>query len=188
MSAQSPDRLGDIVKTNGINLKQFLKNPVALYGHASRAFPIGTWKNVTKILRDDPPHLDGDLQLLPAGGPIEEIDRVAWALEHGALRAASIGFVPNCASVELILDASGTATGGLIFNETELVETSIVTVPAHPAALAKAYNSSARDKPRQARRELEAALAAWVSTSEGDRAFRRLQRARDLAAIRARGR
>lgn len=187
MSAQSPDRMGDIVITRGIDVKNFQKNPVALFAHQSRAFPIGNWKNITKVLHDAPPHLDGDLQLLPAGGPSREVDQVAWAIEHGALRAASVGFIPNWDAIEMLLDDSGDWSGGLIFHESELVETSIVPVPAHPSALAKAYNS-ARDKPRKARGELEAALAAWIDTPEGNRAFRRLQRASDLAAIRARGR
>lgn len=144
MSSESIDRMGDIVRTHGIDIRSFQRNPVALFAHESRSWPIGTWTNVTKFLRDSPAHMDGHLVLAPAGGPIPEVDQAAWAITHGLVKGASIGFVPRWDMVELILDASGSPTGGLLFAESELVETSIVPIPANASALVKGFGLGRR--------------------------------------------
>lgn len=181
------DRMGDIVVTAGIDTREFERNPVALLSHNSAGWPIGRWSALTKVLATSPPRLDGTLILFPPEAPGPAAG-AAWMVENGGMSAVSIGFLPNFNEVEMIFDANGAFTGGLKFNRSVLLETSLVNVPANADALAKSLSGD----PRHAHRSLEQALDCWAGTPEGRRAFervyRRQQRARDLAAIRARGR
>jgi HK97 family phage prohead protease/HK97 family phage major capsid protein len=107
-------------------LENFRKNPIALFGHRSD-FPIGKWKN----LRVDDKQLKGHLQLAPKGTS-DRIDEIRKLVEAGILQAVSVGFRPIEHS-----DRKGTKFG-TTFTKCELVETSLVSVPANPNALAVA--------------------------------------------------
>jgi hypothetical protein len=168
MTAQIADRYGDVVMTAGLDTTEFMRNPVAFLNHASMNFPIGSWQNVTKYLFRNPPHMQGDLTLAASGGPIAQIDEAAWAIEHGLMKAASIGFLPNWDSVEKIVDAKGNWSGGLQFNEAELLECSLCGIPANPQALARGLGISARGlhlpsarAVARRRRELELQVLRW---------------------------
>jgi len=137
MSTQSVDRMGDIVVTGGIDTQEFLRNPVALLAHNSAGWPIGQWASFAKVLNRAPPRLEGDLILHEAGGPIPEVDQAAWLLERGHIRASSIGFVPDWNAIERVMDDDGSWSGGLRFNQSILVEASLVAVPANADALVK---------------------------------------------------
>lgn len=80
-----------------------------------------------------------------------EVDQTAWMLTNGGLSSASIGFAPNWDTVEKILGSSGIWRGGLRFNESELLECSVVGIPANPDALVKDSGSVERrlDEARQ---------------------------------------
>src|SRR5437764_12951891 len=67
MSTQGVDRMGDIVVTQGLDTKQFERNPIALLSHDSSSWPIGRWANLAKVLHGSPPRLEGDLVLHEAG-------------------------------------------------------------------------------------------------------------------------
>lgn len=136
---QSPDRHGDILITSGMDITEFQKNPMAFLFHDSRSWSVGTWANLEKRLFTPVPRMEGDLILHPAGGPVPEVEQTAWMLEHGGIRAASIGFLPDWDAVEMILDVVGTPTGGLQFNRGELVEISLVGIPANRASLVKSH-------------------------------------------------
>ena len=41
MSSETVDRMGDIVRQEGLDLTRFLANPQGLLFHSSRTFPIG---------------------------------------------------------------------------------------------------------------------------------------------------
>jgi phage head maturation protease len=173
MTSQAVDRAGDVVMTRGLDTKRFAANSVAFLNHDSRSWPIGSWANLTKWLIADPPRMEGDLVLHAAGGPIPEIDQAAWAIEHGMLRACSIGFLPAWDSVERVLDAKGNWTGGLRFNQAELLECSICGVPMNPDAMAKgARRATVPPRPRPTKAEV-------------DRLKRRLERQVDLDRLRA---
>jgi HK97 family phage prohead protease len=129
MSTQDKDRDDDIVYTAGIDLSGFSANPICLLNHRS-ADPIGTWANVTKSERS----MEGDAVLGPAG-TTAEIDKAAGLIGAGILRASSIGFIPK--TVKRIVMEDGSPTWSYEIVECELVECSIVSVPANPMALAK---------------------------------------------------
>jgi HK97 family phage prohead protease len=126
MSDETPDRMDDIIMADGWELDHFKRNPIALFGHKSD-FPIGKWSN----LRVENKQLKGKLELAPAGTS-ERIDEIRKLIEAGILKAVSVGFRPKEHSQ---LDSKNPFSG-LRFTKQELVETSLVSVPANPNALA----------------------------------------------------
>jgi hypothetical protein len=137
MSSERIDRDGDIVRQKGLSVAEFKKNPVALLFHSSRSWPVGTWSDVKKDTRADPPSTAGVLNFLPAGGPVPEVDQSFWMVQNGALRAVSIGFMPL--ELEYLEHKEGESpySYGFDIKKAELYECSLVSVPAQPDALAK---------------------------------------------------
>src|SRR5215217_788610 len=122
MSDATVDRLGDTIDARGWDLKSFKRNPIALFGHDS-TFMIGHWEDV----RVEGGKLLGRLNLLRAGIS-ERLDEIRAAVEAGVLRAVSVGF----RSIE---KEPLEKTGGIKFIRQELMECSLVTIPANPNAL-----------------------------------------------------
>jgi HK97 family phage prohead protease len=129
LSDETADRMGDIITADGWDLENFAKNPIALFNHRSD-FPIGKWHN----LRVDKKALKGHLELAPEGTS-ERIDEIRRLMKAGILKAVSVGFRP----IEMEpLDKDAGPWGPQKFIKQELVETSLVSVPANPNALAVA--------------------------------------------------
>jgi len=134
LSDATMDSYGDIVDPNGWELARFRKNPIALFGH-SASNPIGTWENV----RVEAGKLKGRL-IFAKEGTSARIDELRRLVEQKILRAVSVGFKP--------LDAEPMDPkqpwGPQKYKRQELLETSLVSVPANPAALslAKSLNIS----------------------------------------------
>lgn len=134
LSDDTLDRYGDIIEPAGWDLKWFKKNPIALFGHQS-SFPIGNWKN---------PRVEGGkllADLAPAQrGTSMRVDEIISLIEQDILRATSVGFRP----LEYEPIDPKQPYGGQRYTKQELLETSIVSVPANPAALhlAKSLNVS----------------------------------------------
>jgi len=122
LSDNTKDRMGDIISPDGWVLDNFKKNPIALFNHNS-SFPIGTWKNIR--VKDE--KLIARLQLADEGTS-ERIDELIRLVQQNVLRAVSVGFQPI--ETEALADNSG-----ILFKEQELLEASLVTVPANPAAV-----------------------------------------------------
>jgi HK97 family phage prohead protease/HK97 family phage major capsid protein len=133
LSDGSIDRMGDVIEASGWDLANFQKNPVALFNHRAD-FAIGTWEN----LRIVGGALRGHLKLAPIGTS-DRIDEIIRLVEANILRAVSVGFV---AKVSEPLTTKGNGTR---FKQAELIETSLVTIPANANALAvaKSLNISA---------------------------------------------
>ncbi|MGL4637828.1 MAG: HK97 family phage prohead protease [Beijerinckiaceae bacterium] len=129
MTTQSADRDGDIVFTDGIDLTEFTKNPVALLNHRS-ADLIGSWANVVKGSKK----MEGDV-VLAKEGTSPEVDKTEKLIDQGLLRAASIGFIPK--TIKRIVMEDGTPTWSFEIVASELVECSVVTIPANSQALIK---------------------------------------------------
>lgn len=131
MSDETVDRMGDVIEAKGWKLGNFVKNPVALFGHKSD-FVIGHWTDV----KVETGKLIGRLNLLPAGIS-ERLDEIRAAVEAGVLRAVSVGFHA--------IDAEPMGKGGVRFKSAELVECSLVSIPANPNALALAKSLNLSD-------------------------------------------
>lgn len=123
LSDATVDRYGDTIEPAGWDVRTFKRNPIALFGHAG-SFPIGTWAD----LRVEGERLVGRLQLA-ARGTSARIDELIGLVEQGILRAVSVGFLSH---------KSEPHHGGTRFLKQELVEVSLVSVPANPASLAVA--------------------------------------------------
>ena len=126
LSDETPDRMGDVIMADGWDLTNFQKNPIALFGHNSN-FPIGKWKNLRVVDKQ----LRGFLEMAPAGTS-ERIDEIRKLVDADILRAVSVGFRPKASRPRPESDF------GVFFTNAELLETSLVSVPANPNALAVA--------------------------------------------------
>jgi HK97 family phage prohead protease len=132
LSDESLDRMGDVIVADGWRLDNFQKNPVALAFHRPD-FAIGKWNN----LRIEGKALRGHLELAPEGTS-DRIDEIRRLINAGYLKAVSVGFRP-------IEYEPLNEKGGLRFKTQELVECSVVSVPANANSLAtlKSLNISA---------------------------------------------
>lgn len=135
-SDETTDRYGDIIRVDGWDLSAFKRNPVLLFGHNSREPPIGT----AEVWTSNQKQLMAKATFLPEGVSAfaDEIWRI---VDAGALRAVSVGFLPteapNLIRGEPDKDGHAPVTG-FEFIAQELLELSVVPVPANPAALALA--------------------------------------------------
>lgn len=136
ISTENEDRYGDIVRAEGMNDKHYSKNPVVLFGHDHNSFPIGKslWRKTT--IRDGVKGILAKTKFAKT-----EEGKIAYELwKDGFLNSASIGFIPK--KYNLITKQDGGSDGGYDFKEWELLEYSIVTIPANAEALRLAYTKS----------------------------------------------
>lgn len=125
LSTKAADRDGDTLAQDGWKLDNYRANPVVLWMHDKRTPPIGKMINIG-LQGDD---LVGDIQFATAEqNPFA--DTIFKLVEGGFLNAGSVGFMPMRWEIN--------ADGGLDFKEQELLEYSIVTVPANPEAVRRA--------------------------------------------------
>lgn len=136
LSDETVDRMGDVVSVDGWVLANFKKNPIALFGHSS-SFPIGTWSNI----RVEAGKLIAKLNLA-ARGTSARLDELISLVEQGILRAVSVGFIPLKSEP---IDEKR-PYDGMRFIKQELLETSLVSVPANPAAIALAKSLNISDE------------------------------------------
>lgn len=114
-STQTADRDGEVIIQAGWQLDNFRKNPVILAGHDYWSFPVG---KATEIL------IEGSRLLFKMVFATTEKGQEAMQLvKEGVLSAFSVGFIPKTWS-----DADTIA-------EAELLEISLVSVPANPEAV-----------------------------------------------------
>ena len=126
LSDATRDRYGDIIEPDGWELAWFRRNPIALFNHNPNS-PIGTWKNV----RVEDGRLMAELQ--PAKrGTSARIDEIISLVQQNILPATSVGF--RALSEPQPLDPDKPWEGSR-YTRQELLETSVVSVPANPAAL-----------------------------------------------------
>jgi HK97 family phage prohead protease len=132
LSDETVDRVGDVIAADGWQLSNFKRNPIALFGH-DQGFPIGTWADIKKGAGKLIARLEPALK-----GTSQRIDEIISLIEQRILRAVSVGFRP----IEYEPRDGGR---GLRYIRQELLETSVVSVPANPAALAVAKSLNISD-------------------------------------------
>jgi HK97 family phage prohead protease len=126
LSDETPDRHGDIILAAGWDYADFSRNPIALWNHRGD-FPLGKWSR----LRVEGKALRGHLELAPQGTS-SRIDEIRRLVDAGILKSVSVGFQP------IESRPREDKAGGLLFVRQSLVETSLVSVPSNPNALAVA--------------------------------------------------
>jgi phage head maturation protease len=132
ITTESPDRMGDVVRASGAKIDNYLKNPVVLFAHDYSDLPVAKTIGLEII-----PQLGIRAMFqFPEKGTYEKADTVRQLWAGGFLNATSIGFMP-VKSINLTDDAWGPKD----FTEWELLEFSIVPVPANADALRLAIKS-----------------------------------------------
>ena len=127
-STASPDRYSDIIDQRGWDTRNFEKNPVVLLNHDSSELPIGkgnvSIKNGQLVI---------DVEFDDQDPKAQEVKRKA---QNGFMNAVSVGFRPleSKARYELPKDNKYYGTKGTYFSKAELLEVSIVTIPANGEA------------------------------------------------------
>src|SRR5262245_16036756 len=118
----TPDRMGDVVEPLGVAFK----NPLPLLWQHKTAEPIGT-------VRFDKPTEDGitfeaRLPIIEEAGRLKDRIDEAWqSIKLGLVRAVSIGF-------KALEFSFMKETDGIRFVKTEVLELSLVTIPANARA------------------------------------------------------
>jgi HK97 family phage prohead protease len=134
----SVDRMGDTIDAAGWVTHSFLKNPVALFAHDSNAPPIGRAGNL--MVEDT--RLMGDIEFAPP--EVYEFADTIYRLVVGKfLNAVSVGFLP----LEYDWSDDDEREWGLDFKRQELLEISVVPVPANGNALADARSKGIDTRP-----------------------------------------
>lgn len=132
LSTVDIDRHGDVVDQDSWQLENFLNNPVFLEQHNSSQFPLGKFLEIWT--EEDPNRTDGAKRLMgKVQFAVEEYDRAKTAfamVANGFMNAVSVGFIPHDVDYNDEVDA-------FILRDCELLEVSLVSVPANPMALAK---------------------------------------------------
>src|SRR5262245_21881836 len=130
ISTQNPDRDKDVIRVDGWRFESYNKNPVVLFGHNYRALPVAS---------GSAPTVEGDRVLSNADFSASRVDAFAETVRQFVkakiLRASSVGFDP-------LKWMYNEERRGYDFVEQELLEWSIVPVPANAEALqlAKSLN------------------------------------------------
>lgn len=117
----TPDRVGDIIEPMGVRFQ----NPMPLLHQHDSDRPVGT-------VAFDPPTENGitfeaRLPVIAEPGPLKDRVDTAWGeIKAGLVRAVSIGF--------RAIEYAFLESGGIRFIETEVMELSLVSVPANADA------------------------------------------------------
>lgn len=127
-SDETVDRYGDVIRVSGWELKNYKANPVVLFAH-QKDNPVGTapkvWTEGTKLM----------VRIkLADEGTSPFIDTLRKLMDQKIVRAVSVGFLPT-KQPNYIRDEKNDRITGVEYIGQELLENSLVTVPANPMAL-----------------------------------------------------
>jgi hypothetical protein len=140
ISNASFDRDADRVFPLGAQIDSYLKNPVVQWGHGYDS----PWQTVgrTTGLEITPDGIVASFELRPAANDQDPQNIVKLLWDGGWIRTASIGFIPKAAQPN--------QSGGNDFTQWELLEWSLVPIPANSEALRmsiKALDTQAEPMP-----------------------------------------
>ena len=126
----NPDRVGDIVEPKGMHIS----GPVNLFLYHNQNLPVGTvkFKNPTSKGVEFEAHIP---TVEEEGTVKTRVDEAWHSVKYGLLKAVSIGFRPINKDYEILGD------GSMRFKSWEMLELSLVGVPANPDALIHAFKS-----------------------------------------------
>jgi hypothetical protein len=153
------DRQGEIVEPDGIDLANYLANPIVLYGHCYggiESIPVGRAVSMEIVHEGDKKSIKAQW-IWQADDVTPLISAVRKSWERGFLNTVSIGFMP------------GEYDGNTI-KTSQLLEFSVVPVPANPQALRLNGFTDAEVKaltPEVTPADLIADLEALVDVKEG---------------------
>lgn len=127
LSTADPDRDNDVISQDGWQLENFRQNPVVCWNHQTTDLPIGKCVSIGLVGN----RLKGVVEFVPADipevGPLAEA--VLRLCTSGFLSAVSVGFRP------LAWDWLDDEHDGIAWQQQELMEWSLCTVPSNPFCL-----------------------------------------------------
>ena len=128
ISSESVDRMGDVIKLDGWDLRAYKTNPVVLFAHQHKSPPVAravrVWKDKkTSTLQATAEFMDRDISAFA--------DSIFRMYVGGFLRATSVGFIPR----EFAWSEDKNREDGIDFLKQELLEFSAVPVPANADAV-----------------------------------------------------
>lgn len=129
ISTANVDRMGDTIAVEGWKLDAFRKNPVVLWAHDAQSLPVA---RATKVWIESG-KLMAAAEFTPSG-LARFNDTVFEMLKGGFLSATSVGFAP----LKYAFTDDPQRRFGIDFLEQELLEFSVVPVPANAEALIQA--------------------------------------------------
>lgn len=130
-STDARDSHGDSLEQDW-DLAAFKANPVVFFSHDQRGLPIGSAEDV----RVEDGQLKARIKLVSAAAnPLAE--QVMHLMKEGAMRGVSVGFVPGKSRVE-----KRNGRDVRVLSKNELLEISMVGIPANAEAMAKSESSS----------------------------------------------
>lgn len=134
ISSPNKDRHRTVFVPGGWDLASYRENPVVLYGHDQRAFPIGI-SNGAAIGSDE--KMRSTVVLLPASED-ERAAKIDRLIELKVVKGASVGAIPR--EVAFVEDDKG--DWWVEYRKTELVEWSIVALPSNRDSLVEAVRAA----------------------------------------------
>ena len=171
ISVEKKDRMGDIVRVDGIDTKDYKKNPVVLYSHdywSKDPLPV-IGKNVGFITEGK--KLFAKTQFLnpdEVSPKLKDLINDLWYLNKSKLMGWSIGFIPT--ETDDIKDKEDHWVG-YDFKKSELLEYSNVIIPANQDAINNAFQKGMVSK------ECVEGMACFIEKQElpGDVATRQIE-------------
>ena len=133
----SLDRQNDRVVATGAKIAQYMQNPVVQWGHNYRD-PWATIGNTTSLTAEDNKWI-AEFTLRPAANEADPMHIIRLLWEGGWIKTASIGFDVNDNGYTQNDD------NGYDFTDWNLLEWSLVPVPANAEALRLAYKGLTAD-------------------------------------------
>ena len=188
-SDETPDRMGDVIAVNGWNLTSYKQNPVVLWGHDQTTMPpIGKATNVYRgVGPGGKPALMSSIEFAPAE-TYEFAETVYQLAKGGYLNAVSVGFLPRETKEldEKERRSLGMPSHGVYYTAADLLEISVVSVPANPSALVTGAKSLVHQGVLQ-QREVDRFLKATPMTEEemAERLKSKIRGFVDLGAVAA---
>ena len=168
ITTESEDRDRDTIAVDGWRLENFRKNPVVLWAHDSRSLPVG--KAVDLAIYEH--KLTSTTRFTSAEE--YEFGHTVWKLVKGGyLNAVSVGFIPLKWAYND--NRRGPWGPAVDFLEQELLEYSVVPIPANPEALIEARSAGVNLTP--VKRWAEEFLSAhegsglWIPVDNIKRAY-----------------
>lgn len=128
-STQDQDRDGEVIIQDGWDLVNFKANPVVMFGHSYGDFPIGKATDI---------RIEGDKLVFTAvfSEATQKAKEAYQLIKEGFLNTFSVGFIPRQYDPE----------NNNIITKAELLEISVVPVPANPKAVVMAKNFKGKNE------------------------------------------
>jgi len=175
-SDETQDRYGDVIRADGWDLSAFKRNPVFLWAHQDKQTPIGRVDSIGVKGKQ----LIASVSFLTADEN-DYADKCWRLVQAGVLQAVSVGFIPT--KPPNVRQTSDGEIIGYEFIAQELLELSLVSVPANPNALAVGRSLGLDDA---ALRSIFAAPSCRALPPQGD--FSKQRAEANAAALAARRR